>query len=142
MPLDGARLRALREIKGFRSQQAFADAIGVPQSHICDLENGKLRNQEVFVRIADELDCTTDFLFGRGPFRNAEEPTGFRNAISRMAFDVFVERLDVTIIQIERCARVLDHPDAPITARSWKALAEMIDRAIGPTTPKIGLARA
>ena len=141
MALDGVRLKALRELKGFRSQQAFADAIGVSQSHICDLENGKLRNQDVFVRIADELQCTTDFLFHRGPFRDADQPVAFREAASRMAFDIFSERLNVPIIQIERCARVLGHADAPITAQGWKSLGEMIDRAIGPTPPKIGMAR-
>ena len=67
--LDGGRLKALRELKGHRTQQALADLVTVSQSHIWDMEHGKLRNADVFVRVADELECTTDFLFRRGPFK-------------------------------------------------------------------------
>ena len=142
MPLDGVRLKALRELKRIRSQQALADLVKVPQSHIWDLEKGKLRNQDVFVRVADELDCTTDFLFRRGPFKDADEPDDLRDAASRMAFDLFIERLDVAPLQRERCERVLGHRDAPVTVKGWKSLAEMIDRAIGPQPTRIGLASA
>ena len=140
--IDGARLRALRELKGLRTQQALADLVKVPQSHICDLEKGKLRNPEVFVRVADVLDCTTDFLFRRGPFRVTDAPEDLRNAASRMAFDFFVDQIDIAPVQLERCGRVLGHRDAPITAEGWKSLSEMIERAIGSPPPRIGLVSA
>ena len=140
--LDGARIRALRELKGLRTQQALADLVKVPQSHICDLEKGKLRNPEVFVKVADELDCTTDFLFRRGPFRDADSPDDLRKVASEMAFAFFAERLDVSVVQQERCRRVVGHPDAPVTMMGWKSLAEMIDRAVGTPPPRRGLVSA
>ena len=133
MPLDGARLKTLRELKGIRTQLALAVLVEVSQSHIWDLEKGKLRNPDVFVRVADELECTTDFLFRRGPFKNADKPKSLRQAANRMALDSFLEQYDVAPLQRERCGRVLGHADAPVTAKGWKSLLEMIDRAIGPT---------
>src|SRR5260221_7082527 len=130
--LDGVRIRVLRELKGLQTQQALAGLVGVPQSHVCDLEHGKLRNSTVFVRVADKIDCTTDFLFRRGRFKNAEPSEQIRHAAIRMAFDCFAARLDVTADQRARCQRVVAHPGAPMTSDGWKVLAEMIDRAIGP----------
>jgi transcriptional regulator with XRE-family HTH domain len=140
MAIDGARVRALRELKGIRTQQALADIVKVAQSSICDLEKGKRRNDDVFLRVADELDCTTDFLFRRGPFKDADDPDKLQDAASRMAFDCFVGSTNIDPVHRERCARVLGHPEAPVTAKGWKALAEMIDLAIGPQLPIIGLA--
>ena len=137
--LDGARLKALRELKGFRNQKELASAVGVVQSHISDMENGKLRNPAVFLKVADELDSTTDFLFRRGPFKDADTPEQMREAAIQMAFDIFHNRLDVSLAQKDRCRRVLGHPDAPMTSKGWKSLAEMIDRACAEP-PTIGLA--
>jgi transcriptional regulator with XRE-family HTH domain len=131
--LDGNRLRALRELKDIRTQQALADLVGVPQSHISDLEKGKLRNPNVFVRVADKLDCTTDFLFRRGPFRDADSPKDFRAAASKMAFDSFASNPKTGPRRRGFCARVVGHRAAPLTAAGWAALAEQIDLAIGPT---------
>jgi transcriptional regulator with XRE-family HTH domain len=140
--LDGARVKALRELKGIWSQQALADRVGVPQPHICDLERGKVRNIEVFLKVADELDCTTDFLFRRGPFADAENPEAFRAAASQMSFAVFASAIDVSLVQRERCQRVLAHPAAPVTANGWKSLAEMVELAVGPTPPTVRQLRA
>ena len=140
--IDGHRLRALRELKGLRTQQALAALVKVSQSHICDFEKGKLRNPEVFVKIADELDCTADFLFRRGPFRNADAPDELRKAASQMALEIFTDRINVTPLQRERCQRVLGHPDAPVTSQGWKSLTEIVELAIGSPPPHLGLARA
>lgn len=140
--LDGSRIKALRELKGLWTQKDLGDRVGVSQSHIWDLENGKLRNQAVFLRIADELECTTDFLFRRGPFKNAARPSALREAASRMAFDVFSAGVNVAKEDRERCSRVLGHPSAPITADGWKALAEMIALAMRGPTPIEGRKRA
>lgn len=121
--LDGARIRGLRELKGIRSQQALADRVGgVQQSNIWDLEKGKLRNQAVFLRVADELDCTTDFLFRRGPFKDADGPEQLRQAASQMAFDCYSARLNTPQSDRDRCGQVLGHASAPITADGWQAL--------------------
>ena len=131
--LDGARIRATREVKGFRTQDALAKVIGVPQPHICDLEKGKLRNAEVFVRVADVLECTTDFLFRRGQFALADSAEEVRRAVSQMAFDVFAKRPDVTEQRLEWCRRTLGHSASPVTADGWMNLAEQIEMAVRPT---------
>lgn len=142
--LDGSRLKALRILKGLGGQQAFAAAIGVAQSHVSDLEQGKLRNQAVFVKVADLLDCTTDFLFRRGPYKRADSARRFREAACRMAFDVFAERLGTSDPGkrerwLNRCARVIGHKAAPITADGWNDLAEQLDLVMGKGEPKPGL---
>lgn len=136
--LDGSRIRALREVKGIRTQKALADLVGVPQSHIWDFEKGKLRNQNVFLRVADELECTTDFLFRRGLFKAADKPEELREAASQMAFDCYCARLNVAQIDKDRCRRVLGHFSAPLSSDGWQALAEMISRAVDPPSPLAG----
>ena len=85
--VDGGRIKTLRELKGIWSQQALATLVGAAQPQICDLEKGKVRNIDVFLRVADELDCTTDFLFRRGPFAGADTPEAVREAASQMSFE-------------------------------------------------------
>jgi transcriptional regulator with XRE-family HTH domain len=137
--LDGKRIRAIRELKGISTQKALGELVGVAQSHIWDLESGKLRNQAVFLRVADELECTTDFLFRRGPFKDADSPDALREAASRMAFDVFCDRLSVPAIDKDRCGKIVGrHAEAPITADGWQALAEMIAIAVDPPSPIAG----
>jgi transcriptional regulator with XRE-family HTH domain len=137
--LDGARIRAVRTLKGIATQVALGELVGVLQSHISDLENGKLRNQAVFLRVADELECTTDFLFRRGPFKDADEPDALREAVSRMSFDFFCARINVSQIHKDRCEKIVGrHVSAPISADEWQALAEMIALAVEPTSPIIG----
>ena len=132
LALDGTRLRTTRELKGFKTQEAFAKAIGVDQPHVCNLEKGKLRNAEVFVRVADVLECTTDFLFRRGPYTSVESEEQFRSALSRMAFDVFAGRPDTTNERREWCRRTLGHPASPVTVKEWVNLSEQIEMAVGP----------
>jgi transcriptional regulator with XRE-family HTH domain len=137
--LDGARLQATRELKGVSTQAALGARVGVPQPHISDLENGKLRNQSVFLKVADELECTTDFLFRRGPFKDADEPIALREAVSRMALDVFCDRINVPQVHKDRCEKIVGrHAGAPITADGWLELAEMIALAVDAPSPVVG----
>lgn len=131
--LDGGRLRALRELKGIRSQQALADLVDESQSHICDLENGKLRNHDVFLKVANALDCETDFLHARGRYKTVDLRTdsgNLRAAASEMAFVFFVADC-ANEEWIARCRKVLGHKAAPITSEAWLHLAEQIERAVG-----------
>jgi len=102
------------------------------------LERGKLRNQRVFLKVADTLDCTTDFLFRRGPFAATDDSDALRNAASAMAFEVFERRINVSARDKARCRRLLGHVGAPLTADAWQILAEMITLAIDPPTPVAG----
>ena len=60
------RLRELREAAGYKTQQAFADAFGVAQSTVGNWEAGKREpSNETAERLADFLNVTVDYLFGR-----------------------------------------------------------------------------
>lgn len=139
--LDGRRVRQIRKLKGFASQQAFARIIGVPQSHISDLEQGRIRSTAVFLKVADRLECTTDFLFRRGRFRKTAAAAALRDAACRMAFDVFVDSLESLPDEarrnrwVERCSRVIGHKAAPVTSGAWKNLAEQLDLVMGRGEP-------
>ena len=142
--LDGSRLKAFRILKGLGSQQIFAATVGVSQSHLSDLEQGRLRNQTAFLKVADLLDCTTDFLFRRGPYKKADGTSKLREAACRMAFDVFAERIGTADAGrrerwLGRCSRVIGHKAAPITAAGWANLAEQLDLVMGKGEPKPGL---
>lgn len=125
MPFRGDLLRDLREVKGL-SQEQLSEHAGVSQSVIAKSEKGKNSpGSEVLDRLAQALDCTIDYLHGRGrEFENVEV------AAANMAFDIVQSSLSEE--QRERCRRVLDHPDAPKTASQWRSFAEMVDLAVRP----------
>jgi transcriptional regulator with XRE-family HTH domain len=136
MPFRPERLKALREAKTL-SQEQLSKLAGLSQSVIAKSEKGKnLPGSEVLDKLAGALDCTIDYLHGRG-YEN-ESPTV---AATCMAFDVFVTEPALTDEQREKCRRALRHPDAPKTAQAWRSFAEMIDLVIGPTpsTGSLGL---
>lgn len=59
------RLRELREAKGYKSQQSFADAFGVAQSTVGNWEAGKRQpNYETTIRLAQFFEVTVDYLIG------------------------------------------------------------------------------
>ena len=66
------RLRMAREAKGFASQQALADALGVAQSTIANWEGGRREpNYALTLRLCDCLQVSADYLLGR-----VDEPQG------------------------------------------------------------------
>ena len=133
--VNGERIRAMRELKGIRPQEALAKLVGTVQSYVSALEQGKVRNEEVLLKVADVLDCELDFFYARGRFsRNIdihEGSTELRQAASEMAF-VFYAASESRDEWVARCRRVRGHKAAPITAAAWRDLAEQIDLAIGP----------
>ena len=128
MPFVRSRLRHLREAK--RLERAdLAELSSVSLSQVTKHENGVARSDAMIERFADALDCTMDFLYGRGrSYASMDE------AAIRMSFDVF-ERTNSTQA-ITRCRRVLGHKDAPRTAKGWRSLAEHIELALDPVTIK------
>jgi transcriptional regulator with XRE-family HTH domain len=133
MPLDTSRLSRLRKLKNNMKQTDLARAAGVTQTHISECEAGKEPSVAVLEKIADALDCTTDFLLHRSFLNVDDDDDTFRAAASQMAFDVFAIRINVDADQKERCRRVLTHSAAPVTADGWAVLSEQIQLAIGPT---------
>lgn len=125
MPFRPDRLKALREAKDL-SQEQLGELAGLHHSVITKSEKGKnLPRSEALDKLATALDCTMDYLHGRG--RQYESPAV---AAAHMAFDVFVAQDRVTEEQSEQCRRVLAHPDAPKTASKWRSLAEMLGLAL------------
>lgn len=133
MPFQPNRLKSLREAKDM-SQEQLGRIAGLSHSVIAKSENGKnLPRSDALDKLAGALDCTIDYLHGRGPdYDNA------RVAASQMAFDI-AQRI-LTDEQRERCRRVLHHPDAPRTADAWRSLAEMTDLAVGTAVPATPIA--
>jgi transcriptional regulator with XRE-family HTH domain len=127
VPFQPDRLKGLRDAKRL-SQEQLGERAGLSHSLITKSENGKNRpRSDALDKLAEALDCTIDYLHGRG--------TDYGNpgaAAAHMAFDIFVAQQDLTDEQRERCRRALRHPDAPKTAQAWRSFAEMIDLAIGP----------
>ena len=61
----GKRIRELRVEKGL-SQQELGSSIGVTKVSICGYENGtRIPNLEKLVKLAEQLETTTDYLLGR-----------------------------------------------------------------------------
>lgn len=124
MPFRGSRVKALREIHRI-TQKSLAALCEVRQSQVSGWETGAEPTFTQLERLADLLDCTTDYLLGR-----TWNHVDTREAASRMSFDVFAADPSVSEIWRDRCARVLGHHAAPVTALAWRHLAEQIDRAV------------
>jgi|SRR2546425_5897149 len=135
MPFRPDLLRALREAKGL-SQQQLSKGASLSQSVIAKCEKGKnLPGSEVLEKLAQALDCTMDYLHGRG-YEYHSAPV----AAAHMALDVVVAQGVLTDEQQERCRRALRHPDAPKTAQGWRSFAEMLNLAMGPASSTATLA--
>jgi transcriptional regulator with XRE-family HTH domain len=136
VPFQPKRLKSLREAKGLSQEQLGLKA-GVSHSLIAKSENAlNLPRSDALDKLADALDCTIDYLHGRGA--EYENP---RVAASQMALDAAQHFL--TGEQRERCRRVLPHPDAPKTAEAWRSFAELTELALGQassTAPILTLA--
>ena len=123
MPVNTQQLRQLRDLKRLNQ----GDLYGLKQSQVSDCERRGTNNSYTVEKLADALDCTTDFLLGR---TLVDLP--LEEAASLMAFDVFVNKLTTTKSQRQRCRRVLGHKSAPVTADGWSWLAEQIELAVPP----------
>lgn len=130
MPFRSDRLKHLREAKGWSKEQ-LAERAALSRPMITKSERGKNSpRSETLDHLAQALDCTTDYLLGRGP--DYESPS---IAAVYMAFEVFIaQQPELSNDQRERCRRALPHPNAPKTAEEWRSLAEMMDLALGSTS--------
>jgi len=134
MPFNSARMKSLREIKGF-SQEELAGRAGLSQSAVNKAETGTSSpTADVLEKIASALDCTMDYLHSRGP--NYDDD---RAAAAKMSFDVFASDKSTNDQDRERCHRASTHRDAPKTARLWRSFAEMVEMAVGtpPASTKL-----
>ena len=127
MPFAPERLKDLRHLKGFNQKALAARTERLTQSQISECEQRGTQSTDLVEQLAEALDCTTDFLLGRGPALD------LRQTASRMAFDVFAANLPRDDPNRQRCSKVLGHPSAPITSADWAVLAEHIKLAIGPS---------
>jgi transcriptional regulator with XRE-family HTH domain len=132
MPWNAARFVRIRKLKLVK-QTELASSADVTQTRISECQAGQDPSLALLEKLADKLECTTDFLLNR-TFHGADESDdSFREAVSLMAFDVFARRESTKDEQRHRCRRVLGHRSAPVTADGWATLAEQIDLAVSPT---------
>lgn len=78
------RLRAAREARGFASQQALADALGVAQSTVANWEGGRREpNFALTLRLCQCLEVSADYLLGRvdDPQATVVRPSQVREAL-------------------------------------------------------------
>ncbi|HTY83894.1 MAG TPA: helix-turn-helix transcriptional regulator [Silvibacterium sp.] len=127
MPFRPDRLKALRAAKNW-SQDQLTKKSGLSQSLVAKSEQGdNSPRSDALEKLAQALDCTADYLLGRGP-----EYKDSPHAAACMAFEVFSAQQDLTDELREKCRRVLQHREAPRTAEAWRAFAEMLAMATGP----------
>jgi transcriptional regulator with XRE-family HTH domain len=128
VPFRPDRVKDLRDAKGW-SQDQLAKRARLSRPMITKSEKGKNSpRSEALDQLAQALDCTTDYLLGRGPDYNTPAV-----AAAHMALEAFTTQQVLSDEQREKCRRALRHPDAPKTAQAWRSFVEMLELAIGPT---------
>jgi transcriptional regulator with XRE-family HTH domain len=133
MPFQSDRLRSLREAKGW-TQGELAKRAKVSQSAIAKSESSdNLPGSKVLDKLAQTLECTIDYLHGRGPCYDSPEA-----AASHMAFELVQYILSSE--QLDGCRRVLSHSKAPRTTEAWCSFAEMFTLAAGSKSSVASLA--
>ena len=71
----GQRVARVRRERGY-TQAELGERIGLRQSHLSDLETGRLQfSAEVIAKLAESLHTTADELLGLKPTRSAEPKT-------------------------------------------------------------------
>lgn len=129
MAFDPRRARVLREVKGLKQDELR----GMSQNQVTRCEKNGTDSIKLLEGLATALDCAEGFLLGRlFPTLDLDDRAAVRQAASRMAFDAFVDRPGTASHQQQRCARLLSHSAAPLTADDWQTLADLIDRAVPP----------
>lgn len=58
----GKRVKRLRLAAGFKTQGELADAMGVDQSKVSDIERDMGMGAEILMRLADALDCSAELV--------------------------------------------------------------------------------
>jgi len=100
----------------------------VDRSQIAKYEIGKSQPAgDTVVKLAEALEVTTDYLYGRG-----FEGLDVRGAAAQMAYAIFAADESLPYQQRERCGRALSHAEAPRTTNAWRAFSQMVDLVIGP----------
>lgn len=115
--LLGSRLKALRAEKGW-SQSELAEKVGADGRQISRYENGHITpSAEVLVKLAQELDCSVDYLLLEEAPRR---PIGIEDSD-------LAERLgDLKLLTDEDRASVLHILDALLAKNRIKAFAQHI----------------
>ncbi|NCB29825.1 MAG: XRE family transcriptional regulator [Clostridia bacterium] len=77
----GTRLKALREEQRV-NQASLAEALGITRQSMSNYESGKHSPDiDVIERMAEYFECSTDYLFGRSPFKSHESMKSYDQAV-------------------------------------------------------------
>jgi transcriptional regulator with XRE-family HTH domain len=129
MALLADRVEGLMLVKGRLRQDELE---GIPRADLTRWLNGhRPVSAADLKKLATALDATMDYLAG-----SRTDYGSYGRAAAHMSFSLFDEDISVPIEQKQRCRRILDDEAAPKTLVGWRALARMIDMAIGPTPVK------
>jgi transcriptional regulator with XRE-family HTH domain len=137
MKFSPERLIGLRKAKGIRTQEELQSICKIDRTILSRYEKGASAPAgDTLAALALSLDAEMGYFHGLGNFYEDNE-VGFQRAAIEMSFLAFGRDLKFSANQKVRCGRTLLHPAAPRTLAGWRALAEMVDLAIGPEVPDL-----
>lgn len=106
------RIRELRELSGFSSQQSFADAFGVAQSTVGNWEAGKREpNYETTMKLADFFQVSVDYLLGRDDMKQTirtHEPISILFSMYSITVDQFSKISGINSDLVDRLSVLTD----------------------------------
>lgn len=139
MPFAPDRLRGLLRAKALQHDELGDE---VPANQLRKWVNGHgAPGAENLEKLAHALDATMEFLHGDDEYDFGNTDEGYAKSAAHMSFRIFLRDRAFNEQQQERCLRVRDHRGAPRTAAAWRDFAEMVELAIGPKPPQIGLVK-
>ncbi len=122
----GARVRKLREFRGWTSVAAFAKHAGLSQSVVHRTEMGKTHPDFWnLARIAAALDVTPQYLAGMIP---RLESAPLEVVVRTQSVNLFIEQNALDANDAESMRALAEHHDAPTTVEEWRRFRSLFSR--------------
>ncbi len=129
MAFQPARLKGLLKAKDLRPDEVS----GFGRGTVSNWANGNTKpGDEAQHALAVALDATMDYFHAL----RDDYADDYERAAREMAFDIFEKDASIDDELRQRCKRVRGHDAAPRTVVQWKAFADMVEKVIGPQSPR------
>ena len=92
-------------------------------------------------KLAHALDATMEFLHGDDEYDFGNTDEGYAKSAAHMSFRIFLRDRAFNGAAARTLSPSPGHRGAPRTAAAWRDFAEMVELAIGPKPPQIGLVK-